>query len=233
MKRFMGRALPMLLAGGLLAGCGTALESDTSVVYVDNEGKVVSLDVETLEQDYYDQEELTAFVKESVDTYTTEHGKNTVKLDSLNVKDGTAKLKMEYETTEDYSAFNGIELYQGRVVESLSQGYAYDGEFVKVQEGNVTGSASKTEIFAEEDLKVVIIKANTDVKIEGDICYVSCENVQLTGTDSVSIRDEYYLQPVDAADGNEQVLAYSTEEEEIVETNGSLETDVYTFIIYK
>ena len=55
-------------------------------------------------------------------------------------------------------------------------------------------AATKQDIYSEDDLKVAIIRANTDVKVDGEICYVSCQNVKLTGTDSVSIRDGYYLE---------------------------------------
>lgn len=53
-----------------------------------------------------------------------------------------AKLKMKYKTPEDYTAFNGIELYQGKVVASLAAGYVYDGEFARVEEGKVVGAAT-------------------------------------------------------------------------------------------
>ena len=50
-----------------------------------------------------------------------------------------------------------------------------------MEDGKVTGTATKEEIYSGEDLKVVIIKANRDVKVDGTICYVSSENVKLTG----------------------------------------------------
>lgn len=193
MKRLLCTCLCILLCAGLFSGCGTTLESDTSVVYVDEKGAVVSLDVENLDQDYYDKSELESFVADAVKEYTAEHGKDSVKLESLTVEDGSAKLKMKYKTTEDYSAFNGIELYQGKVVTCLAAGYPFDVDFVKVEAGKVTGEATKQDIYADTELKVVIIKANTDVKVAGEICYVSTENVNLTGTDSVSIREGYSL----------------------------------------
>ena len=56
---------------------------------------------------------------------------------AFKVEDGVAKLKMKYKTPEDYTAFNGIELYRGKVVASLAAGYVYDGEFARVEEGKV------------------------------------------------------------------------------------------------
>ena len=141
-------------------------------------------------------------------------------------------------TPEDYTAFNGIELYQGTVIDSLSAGYVYDGPFVRVENGTAKGEATKRDIYEQEDLKVVIIRANTDVLVDGEICYVSSENVALTGADSVSIREGYYLNP--GASGTEAVAASgeagSTEfiaDVQQPQEGGSFETDVYTFIVYK
>ena len=248
MKRLVCTVCSVLLCVGLLSGCGTSLEGEESVVYVGKKGVIESLDVESLDQSYYDETELKSYVDAEVKDYTAEHGKNAVEVESLKVEDGVAKLKMKYKTPEDYTAFNGIELYQGKVVASLAAGYVYDGEFARVEEGKVVG--------AEDDLKVAIIRANTDVKVDGEICYVSCQNVKLTGTDSVSIREGYYLETgsvtasVDVTGqentGTEQLLGTEqaemtgetvhtddTEQTESTSGDGSFETDVYTFIVYK
>lgn len=250
MKRFMSTVLGMLICVGLFSGCGTSLEGEDSVVYVEKKGTVCSLDVEELDQPYYSKEELETYVEESVEQYTAENGSGSVKVDSLTVEDGIAKLRMKYKTADDYARFNGIELYQGDIVTTLTAGYIFEGEFAKVESGEVTGAATKQDIYKEEDLKVVVIRANTDVKVEGEICYVSCENVKLTGADSVSIREGYYLEQNSAkeamdaeamdveneteqlTEGTERELDTASEQEEIVD-DGSFETDVYTFIVYK
>lgn len=254
MKRLVCALSGLLLSVGLLAGCGTSLEADASLVYVDKKGGVISLDVEELGQAYYDEEELEEFVKEHVDAYTAEHGRSSVKLEKIAVEDGTAKMQMSYGTAADYAGFNGIELYQGKVVSSLADGYTYDGDFAKVESGKVTGAATKQEIYGDEELKVVIIRANTDVKIEGEICYVSCENVKLTGVDTVSIREGYFLDNgtadvqavppagAESLSGTESLsgaegLTEGTEAPGDTGAQsmdeGSFETDVYTFIVYK
>lgn len=205
MRKFICVSLCALLCAGMLAGCKTSVSSEQSLVYVDKKGRVVSIDVESLEESHYDESELENFVKEEIDNYTNEHGKGTVSLEELKVEEGQAKLTMKYKTAQDYTDFNGIELYQGKIVKALAAGYDFKADFLKVENGKVTGSATTKEIYATEDLKVVIIKANNDVQVPGDICYISGENVTLTGADSVSIQG----------------------------TDDSFETDVYTYIIYK
>ena len=76
----------------------------------------------------------------------------------------------------------------------------------------------------------MIIKANTDVQVPGAICYISNENVKLTGNDTVSIRTAY------GSAAERETVNESTEMSETPETaenGGSFETDVYTYIIYK
>lgn len=237
MKRCVCMALGVCMCAGLLTGCGTSLEGDTSVVYVEKNGTILSLDVEQFDEDYYDAEELTDFVNEEVSAYTQENGNSSVKMEELTVDGGTARLQMKYKTADDYSAFNGIELYQGKVIDALAAGYVFEGDFASVEEGKVTGAASKQDIYQEQDLKVVVIRANTDVRVEGEICYVSCENVELTGTDSVSIREGYYLD-----NGMLEAIVETTEQTEEserveipveIEGDEPIETEVYTFIVYK
>lgn len=208
MKKFGCIGMVLVLCTVFFSGCGSTFSADENTVYVQKNGKVVTVDIDDLDQDYYDEEELKNFVDDEITAYTDEHGKGTVKLSDLTVKDGTAVLKMQYKTAEDYTAFNGIELYQGSVVKALAAGYDFDASFSKVEDGSMAVSVDRKEILEEDSLKAVIIKADIDVKVDGEILYVSTENVTVTGKDSISIREE------------------GRSEE-------SFETDVYTYIIYK
>ena len=81
--------------------------------------------------------------------------------------------------------------------------------------------------------------------MDGTICYVSSENVKLTGTDSVSIRDGYSLNSDNDSEenvsGETENVGGSTEVSDTdvnddttyVKDDGAFETDVYTYIIYK
>lgn len=235
MKKILCAGLCILIFAGLAAGCGTSLQADVSTVYVDKKGNLTFLDVGALDQDYYDEAGLKEYVEERVDAYNQEHGKGSVKTEGLTVEGGKALLTMKYKTAEDFSGLHGIELFQGKVVKALAGGYTFDGEFASVEDGVVTGYVDKQAIYGKEDLKVVIIRANMDVKVEGEICYVSTQNVRLTGTDGVSIRKGYDLKSEALAGGDSSVQG--TEQPGAasggVLSADELETDVYTYIIYK
>ncbi len=212
MKKSIVSSLCTLLAAGMLAGCGAGVASDTDLVYVDKKGGVVSIDVETLDEAYYDEDELKDYIEEAVSDYTKEHGKGTVSFKDLSVEGQQAKLTLKYGTAEDYAGFNGVEFYQGKIVKALAAGYDFKTEFASVEDGKVTGSASAKDIYSEGDLKVVVLKADTDVQVEGEICYISTQNVKLTGENTASIQ-------ADASDGGAGR-----------EADGS---ESYSYIIYK
>ncbi len=210
MKKSLGMILSVLIGMMLFAGCGENVTAESDLVYVDKKGGVTSVDVGELDQSYYSQEELKSFVEDEVEQYTTANGKGTVSLKDLSVENGVAKLTLAYDTVEDYVGFNGIELYQGKVVKALADGYGFDVDFKTVEDGNVTETAaSSQDIYGDSSLKAVIIKANhISVKVPGEICFVSGDDVELTAEDTVSIWQD------------------GTPED-------SFETEVYTYIIYK
>ena len=256
MKRLGCVSLSAVLGVLMLAGCGQAdLNADTDTVYVEKNGKVLSMDVETFDQDYYDETELKDFVDSEVADYNKEHGEKSVEVKDLSVEDQTAKLKLSYQSVDDYSAFTGMELYQGKVVQAMAAGYDFDTDFAAVDGEKVHG-VTADEITGQGDLKVVIIRANTDVQVDGKILYVSCDNVTLTGKNTISIKpgcgiEKTWITESEQVSGTEAPEEAGTEEDGFViegevslsteETEGTVteiqgdpsDTDIYTYIIYK
>ena len=183
MKRTGYIGLAVILCAGLFAGCGKEAEVTADTVHVAKNGKITSYDFEQFDKSYYDQDELQEFVNEMVTEYNTAHEKDAVKADEVSVTDGVAKLKMTYKTASDYEAFNDIELYTGDVVQAMADGYDFNVDFAGIDGDNIYG-ADRSDIIAQDDLKVVIIKDNTNVQVDGKILYVSCDNVTVTGKNS-------------------------------------------------
>ena len=190
MKRAM-RIIPVMLAlCALLSGCGVSFDAEENTVYIDKKGRVYSVDVETVSESYYDGNEMEEEIRATVADYNEENGKNAVKVLDLVIEDGVGRLKMQYASAEDYTKLIGTELYDGSIVKALAAGYNFDVDFYRVENGQITGSAGKQDVLNEDDLKVAVIRANLNVRIDGSIVFVSSGNVTLTGSDTVSIRDE-------------------------------------------
>ncbi len=189
MRKTASIVLGILLSLSVFVGCGAPADVSERLVDVDKKGVVTYYDIYDFDKSYYQEEELEATLNEMCDGHNEEYGGSAAKVESFAVEDGKAKFCVRYKTAGDFSEMTGMTLYQGKVVNALADGYDFDQNFQKVEAGAVTGSATKQDIYGEGDLKVVVIGANVNVKVAGEICYVSDENVELTGKDSVRIRD--------------------------------------------
>jgi hypothetical protein len=200
------------LSIGLLSGCGDTYEATESTVFVEKDGTVLSTDIESFDPSSYDESGLQTYVEDAIRTYTDEHGADSVKLKDLSFEDGNAKLSIAYASVADYSDFNGIEMFSGSIAEALAAGYLFDGEFAEFKDGKKT--LCDASAFMDTDgYKVVIIKANTNVHVNGKVKYASVQNVSLLDSSTVAISEEYNSTDDLLAESTE-----STEESDVTET---------------
>ena len=189
MKKIIFTILSVLLCVGLLCGCGKKTNVDASTVFIDKKGKITSVDVEDLDKEYYDEEELESYITDHVADFTEKNG-DTVEKVSFTVKEGIAKLQMEYDSCEAYTGFNGIELFHGTVVAAQAEGYDFDMEFCGVDAEAEEGKGkafTKEDVLADDVNTVAVIKANIDVQVPGKILFVSAKDTKVTSKNTVSI----------------------------------------------
>ena len=189
MRKIKCFGLMLVLCMGVFTGCAGKMNVTTSTVYVDKKGHIISVDVEELNQEDYDVSELEEYITENVTAYTAEYGE-VVSKEAFKTEDGMAKLEMKYDSYEHYAKLNGIEMYVGTVVQAQADGYNFDTKFNSVSEGEVKGSATKDDVMADDDYKVAIIKANVNVQVPGIIYYVSAQDTEVIGKNTVSITGE-------------------------------------------
>jgi hypothetical protein len=189
MKKCKAMLAAAALSLTLLSGCGDTYEATESTVFVEKDGAILSTDIESFDPSTYDESGLQTYVEEAVSAYTDEHGAESVKLKELSFADGKATLSLEYASVKDYSEFNGIDMFTGSVAEALAAGYTFDGEYYEFQDGKQ--SLCDASAFLNTDgYKVVIIKANTNVHVNGKVKYTSVTNVSLLDNSTVAISAE-------------------------------------------
>ena len=86
MRQKLYAMLLIFAAASMTTSCGTSFEADESTVYITKEGNVIGADIEDFNEDYYDEEELKAYVTESIESYVESNGNGSL--------DGTAILKL-------------------------------------------------------------------------------------------------------------------------------------------
>ncbi len=257
MKKFSILAIVLTLFVFGLTGCSSSYSKvDESTIFVQKKGEIIATDVEAFDEDVYDKEKLEEYVKDRIKEYTADNGKNTVKFKKLIVKDGVAKLILEYKSAEDYMKFNGIEIFTGTVEEALEKGYSFDTQFAQIDDGEAT-PCEASDVIDESDMKIIIIKANMNINVKGKVKFVSAANTSYIDKNTIAIQSGTNIltdymnemaETEDTTEGTENTEdsgsidegEISTEEEsteivfefeeEVVETEFA---SVYTYIIYE
>ena len=204
MKRKLYAALFIFAAAGMITACGTSFKAEKSTVYVTKQGTVIGADIEDFNEDYYDEEELKNYITESVDNYVASNGDGSVELKSFQTVSSdengiTAQLYLNYTSYIDYALFNDITFFAGSVQQAQAEGYEFDQKFQSVEDGSLTGEAGADDFLSDEELKVVIIGEETNVKIDGTILYLSSSNAEPAGRDEAQVHydiEDPQAQPV-------------------------------------
>lgn len=186
----------------LLGACGAKLDVQENTIALQRNGKILEAAVESFDQSYYDQEELNTYVQNVVDDYTAEHGKKSVSVTDSKVEEKKAYLTLQYENAETFSDFTGIECFNGSIVEAQSAGYDFDLDFYPVTDGKAdTKTVKGSTLLDDDDLKVLIVKENSDLIVPGKIAYVSAEGTEVASEKQVNVTQK-------EQDTDEAVLVY-------------------------
>ena len=186
----------------LLGACGAKLDVQENTIALQRNGKILEAAVESFDQSYYDQEELDTYVQNAVDDYTAEHRKKSVSVTDSKVEEKKAYLTLQYENAETFSDFTGIECFSGSIVEAQSAGYDFDLDFYPVTDGKAdTKTVKGSTLLDDDDLKVLIVKENSDLIVPGKIAYVSTEGTEVTSEKQVNVTQK-------EQDTDEAVLVY-------------------------
>lgn len=192
MRRKLYAVLLIFAAAGMTTACGTSFEADESTVYITKEGNVIGADIEDFNEEYYDEEELKAYITESIESYVASNGDGSLELDRFEIEsseeDGvTAQLYLNYATYIDYALFNDVTMFAGTVAQARQEGYAFDQELQKAEEGETAESASAEELLEDEEMKVVVIGDETVVRVDGEIMAVSSGNAEVSGKNTARV----------------------------------------------
>ena len=186
----------------LMAACGTKLDVQENTIALQRNGKILEAAVETFDQSYHKEDELNSYIQNAVDDYTAEHGKKSVSVTESKVEEKKAYLTLQYENAETFQDFSGIECFSGSIVEAQSAGYDFEQDFYPVTDGKADKKTVRgSSLLEDDDLKVLIVKENSDLIVPGKIAYVSTEGTEVTSEKQVNVTQKQQ-------DTDESVLVY-------------------------
>lgn len=207
-RRLPAAAVLLAVLSGL-GGCGIMedveslvpekaqnFETTTLVAYKD--GTIRETVVDTLDESYYNSEDLKKMIDETVSAYCADNGEAAVVTDNFTVEENRVVLGMTYKSAADYAAYNNVYFFNGPMLQAQMDGYLFNHDFYKVEEG----AAAQDKISAEEPLShkeysVLVTDASHVVRVPGEIRYVSA---------NAKVQDAYTMVPGEPEESTEQVL---------------------------
>lgn len=217
-----------VLAVGLLSSCSKKFSPDESAVLIGKEGDITAAVIDTLDESYYNSEELKENVEASVASYNSSAGGENIEIDKFEIEEGNVKLFMKYASYTDYKEFNNVDFYVGDITDAYNNGgYRFETTFQEVENGEVIRmDIEREEIFAGVNHSMMIFYENMEVEVPGKILYAS-SNVEVTGKKSAKMvdpeaDDEAETQSEEAqSEGSSEIM----EIEPVVETKDKNDTE--------
>lgn len=191
--------LAVLLACGMLTGClgrggGSTLNEESSRIFVTEEGTFQTVTVEAYaDQDYYNTDELKAYLGEAASAYNEAHGQNSVTLNACSLEKGNAKMIFSYSSGEALAGFvsqyedkaNQVDsITVGSLSKVLSQSQSEGVNFIKASDGK---EADGKVLLSKGESHAVVVETQTSVTLQtqGKLLFVS---------DNAAVKDHYTVQ---------------------------------------
>ena len=167
----------------MLTGCGSKFEPTESTIFVTSKGIVKSAVMESFDEAYYDFDELYEDVEKTVKTYCLDKNEELVTMQSLTEGNQEVSLLMEYQSVEDYAAFNDVLLFSGTYAEAVEAGY--------VPESLCDPEGAYIEQDPEKlgNLKTIVTEESICIQTSGKIQYTS---------DNVTVLDKKLAKSMEA-----------------------------------
>ncbi len=158
----------------ILSGCEkkniilVAEEIHTDTILVKADGTVQGATVEEFNKNYYNVSELDGFITKEVEKYNKNANLDAISKDTLIVKDENAVLILNYSALEHYNKFNEVSSSLYSTSEFKDSKTKLPDSYLSAKDGSfVTPEVA----LKNEDYKVLVIKADTDILINGEIKY--------------------------------------------------------------
>ena len=212
---------------GVLAGCSKFSPEETTVS-VGKDGKITAAVIDTLDQNYYQADELKTELDKAIAAYNSSAGEDTIQVDKFETEEGNVSLFMKYAAYKDYAAFNNVTFYAGDISDGYNNGgFRFETTFQQIENGEVVkDTVTREEIFAGTNHSMIVFQEPMAVEVPGKILYASSD---LTITGKKSARPSELDKETETS-GETEVLEIAPAQE-VTESETSAKMTLY-YIIY-
>ncbi len=151
-------------------GCSGEKDYNETTVNIDSKGVITHEIVEAFDKDYYDEEELRDVISDEIDEYLAGKEDDSVKLSTLQIKDGMARAEIRFASYKDYSGFNDVDFFYGTIQEAMDLDYPTD---VTLKSAVDDSTISRFEFEAMKKSMIVIVSEPVIMNVPKKIAYTT------------------------------------------------------------
>ena len=146
-------------------------------IYVARDGSIRTAEItdfknDGFEQERYNAETLRSYVSGWVDSYNSAKGKNSVRIETIDVSDGVATLILYYDSLNAFIDFQGedfgITSLRVGTAEFAARNFALSG--LKDTAGN---TVTPIDALQDEDVTVVAVSGSSVISFAGEVKFLS------------------------------------------------------------
>lgn len=181
MKKWIGWMCLLLTC--VLTGCSLSkFQPSVTSLYVEKNGKLKQAIVESFEKEYYSLKEFQGMLDKEVSSFNSRYGVEKIKVDSLEEKESTLYLVMEFADADTYQDYTESYCFAGTVGEAIDAGLGFSMHFKDINYEEY----SAAEVTADKKKHVVVLEEEGIVQLESKVKFVS-NNVEIISEHMVQV----------------------------------------------
>ncbi|MBQ3164803.1 MAG: hypothetical protein IJC02_09785 [Lachnospiraceae bacterium] len=183
MKKFLLIGISVMLTFGVVACAKEDTETEEKMMNslsVFEDGSVESVIIEDFSEDYYNVDDLTKMIQDTISVYQKQDPDSAIVLETCEQLEEQVKVVMRFNSAEVYSGYNSEDLFVGTIQEAYDEGY--DLNMILTGTDKEASQIGRQELLGMGENHIVILE-NT---IEEGTLRVNCYDTILYTGDGVS-----------------------------------------------
>ncbi|MBQ2451354.1 MAG: hypothetical protein II273_07260 [Lachnospiraceae bacterium] len=170
MKKCLLMGILAVLTLGVVACANedeTTEEKMMNSLSVFEDGSIENVIVEDFSENYYNVDDLTKMIQDTISLYKKEDPDSTIVLETCELLENQVKVVMKYNSSEAYSGYNGEDLFVGTIQEAYDEGYdlnialtGTDKEALKIGRQELLGMGENHIVILENTIKEGSLRVN-------------------------------------------------------------------------
>ena len=163
---------------------------DTTSIQVHADGSLTETIYDTLDQSWYQGNELQDMIARSMNEYNESHTPGAVNVRSYSDEGGQVKVVIDYRTDDDFAGYNNTPFSCGSMLDAQMKGYRLEGMYQEADGSKLKEDALDASVpLSHKEYNVVISDGTHVVQVPGEIRYVT-QGARLVNSHVAGASDE-------------------------------------------